>query len=358
MKATWHRLIFAAVLMAGAMSPVMAQKAWISGYGDVFYVQDFNQPPSQKRLPFVYAYPDNNRLDFNHLLVQGHYTSDTWFGNLGLQAGRYVDENYAAEPDWLKHVYQANIGVNLNSKWNLEMGVFASHIGFESAIGKDNWNLSRSLIADNSPYFETGIKTTIRPNDKWMLSAMVLNGWQNISDTNTNKAVGTQVQYQVSPGILLNSSTFLGNEQPKDSSELMRYFHNFYASIKLSDQWSIATMFDIGAQEKTSGGSMSSWNGGALLSKYQLSSKWAIGSRAEYFSDPDGVIVASSQGAGFNVWGFSVNLDHQLRDDLVIRTEAKWLQSDVEEFTTSSGTKNNNFSLLASISWGFQTLSD
>ncbi len=33
-----------------------------------------------------------------------------------------------------------------------------SHIGFESAVGSDCWNLTRSILAENSPYFESGIK--------------------------------------------------------------------------------------------------------------------------------------------------------------------------------------------------------
>lgn len=56
-----------------------------------------------------------------------------------------------------------------------------SHIGFESAIGKDCWNLTRSILADNSPYYETGIKLGYTSkNEKLYLAGMYLNGWQRI----------------------------------------------------------------------------------------------------------------------------------------------------------------------------------
>jgi hypothetical protein len=33
-----------------------------------------------------------------------------------------------------------------------------SHIGFESVISADCWTLTRSLLAENSPYYETGMR--------------------------------------------------------------------------------------------------------------------------------------------------------------------------------------------------------
>nr|WP_290930803.1 outer membrane beta-barrel protein [Haliscomenobacter sp.] len=57
-----------------------------------------------------------------------------------------------------------------------------SHIGFESAIGKDCWNLSRSILAENSPYYETGVRLSLNSaNGKWYAAAMLLNGWQRMA---------------------------------------------------------------------------------------------------------------------------------------------------------------------------------
>ena len=94
------------------------------------------------------------------------------------------------------------------------MGIFSSHLGFESALSKDNWTLTRSLNAENSPYYETGARLTYEVGPKLTLTGLVLNGWQNIRETNQAKALGTQLQWKPTAKVLINSSTFYGNEQP------------------------------------------------------------------------------------------------------------------------------------------------
>ena len=80
--------------------------------------------------------------------------------NLALMAGTYAQDNLSAEQDALKLINEANVGFKISKTKNIwiDAGIMPSHIGWESAIGKDNMNLTRSLAAENSPYFETGAK--------------------------------------------------------------------------------------------------------------------------------------------------------------------------------------------------------
>lgn len=80
----------------------------------------------------------------------------------------------------LQHIYESNIGISLNKKNNLwlDAGIFGSHIGFESAISKDCWTLTRSLFAENSPYYLSGTKLTYNPNEHWEFAVIICNGWQ------------------------------------------------------------------------------------------------------------------------------------------------------------------------------------
>ena len=50
----------------------------------------------------------------------------------------------------------------------------------QSAISIDNCTLTRSLLAENLPYFLTGAKLTINPTDKWEIAGLKVNGWQPI----------------------------------------------------------------------------------------------------------------------------------------------------------------------------------
>ncbi len=138
----------------------------ISGFADVFYVYDFNQPQGTERQAFLFNHNRHNEFNLNLGLVKLDVDHSKYRANFALQTGTYANDNYAAEPGLLKNIFEANIGISLNNKNNLwlDAGVLPSHIGFESAISMDNMTLSRSLSAENSPYFLTGAKLTFNPN--------------------------------------------------------------------------------------------------------------------------------------------------------------------------------------------------
>jgi hypothetical protein len=154
--------------------------------------------------------------------------------------GTYANANLSAEPGVLKNILEANAGVKISKNKNLwiDAGIFGSHIGFESAIGKDCWNLTRSILADNTPYYEAGAKISYTTdNGKWFLSGMVLNGWQRIQrvDGNSLPSFGTQITFKPTSTVTLNSSSFIGTDKP-DSARQMRYFHNFYGIFQVSSK--------------------------------------------------------------------------------------------------------------------------
>ena len=126
--------------------------------------------------------------------------------NLSLMTGTYANANLAAEPGVLKNIFEANVGIKLSKKANLwlDAGVFSSHIGFESAIGQQCWTLTRSIVAENSPYYESGAKIGYTTNDgKLFVSGLLLNGWQHIErpDSNTSLSGGLQITWQPSAAV-------------------------------------------------------------------------------------------------------------------------------------------------------------
>jgi hypothetical protein len=314
----------------------------ISGYAEVYYQYDFNNPVNNKKPSFVYSYNRNNEVALNLGFIKASYNTDNIRGNLALAAGTYMNANYAAEEGVFKNVYEANVGVKLSSKnslW-LDAGIFSSHIGFESAIGKDCWNLTRSMVADNSPYFETGAKLSYTSkNEKWFLSALLLNGWQRIqrTDGNSTPAFGTQITYKPNENITLNYSNFIGNDKP-DSGRLMRNYHNVYGIFQLNKKWAATLGFDIGAEQKTKGSSSTnSWYAPVAMLRYTPGAKTAIAVRVEYYSDKNGVIIATGTPNGFQTWGFSANFDYVLAANVSFRIEAKNLSSKDAIFEKRNG---------------------
>jgi len=324
-----------------------------SGYVEAYYQYDFNKPTDNNRPGFIYSHSRHNEFNLNLGFLKGSYNAERVRANLAIAAGTYMNANYAAETGVLKNVYEANAGLKISKKKNLwiDAGIFSSHIGFESAVSRDCWMLTRSILADNSPYFESGAKLTYTSdNNKWVVSGLVLNGWQRIKrvDANSLMSYGTQLQYKPNSNILLNYSTFIGTDKP-DSVRLWRYFHNLYGVINVTSKFGITAGFDIGSEQKTKGsGDFNTWYSPVLILKYAVTPKWTVAARGEYYDDKYGVIIASGTPNGFKTAGYSLNVDYAPIPNAVIRLEVRSLNSKDDVFTKGSGAVTNNNTFITS----------
>ncbi|MBC7556965.1 MAG: porin [Chryseobacterium sp.] len=357
--------IIVIALLAFGCTTINAQKVEkekslfrFSGYVETYYSYDFGKPDNHVRPGFIYSHNKHNEVNLNLGLLKVNYDKDNIRGNFALMAGTYAQYNLAAEPDLLRNVYEANAGVKISAAHNLwvDAGVMPSHIGFESSIGKDCMALTRSILADNSPYFETGVKIGYTSkNEKWYLSAMYLNGWQRIQkiDGNQTPAFGTQVTFKPSALVTLNWSTYVGNEQP-DADKKWRYFNNFYALLKVSDKVNIHTGFDIGAQQtKLKSEQYDVWFSPVLIAQYKPTAKIQLAARGEYYADEKGVIIATGTPNGFKTYGFSANFDYLPADNIIFRLEARTLNSEDDIFLKDNMPNNQNVFLTTSLAFSF-----
>ncbi len=329
-----------------------------SGYIETYYSYDFGNPDNHLRPGFIYSHNKHNELNLNLGFAKVNYAKDNVRGNLALMAGTYAEYNLAAEQDLLRNVFEANVGVKISSKHNLwiDAGIMPSHIGFESAIGKDCMNLTRSILADNSPYYEAGVKIGYTSSsEKWYLAAMYLNGWQRIQkiDGNQTPAFGTQITYKPSGKVTLNWSTYAGNEQP-DNDRKWRYFNNFYGQFKVSDKTNLVAGFDIGAQQTANGSSdYDVWYSPVVILQYKPTAKIQLAARGEYYQDKQGVIIATGTENGFKTYGFSANFDYLVSDNVMFRVEARNLSSKDDIFLKDGNPTDSNTFLTTSLAISF-----
>lgn len=330
----------------------------VSGYLETYYGYDFNKPADNKRPGFVYSHNRHNEVNLNLGFIKGAYDNGTVRANLAVMTGTYSNANLAAEPGVLKNIFEANAGFRLSKKSNLwiDAGIFASHIGFESAVSKDCWGLTRSILADNSPYYESGAKLTyISDNSKWLLSGLFLNGWQHIQrpDGNNTPAFGTQITFTPNSKITLNYSTFIGNEKPAIAKQ-MRYFHNIYGIFHITNKFHVTTGFDYGMEQKSKGSSdYNKWYSPVLIAKVSFNDKWSATGRWEYYSDGNGVMIATGTPNGFKTSGYSLNLDYGPVSNAVIRLEGKVYDSKDKIFVRNLNPVNHSATLTTSIAVSF-----
>ena len=350
MKYICSGLLCLLYIQANAQTPD-SSKITVSAYAETYYSYDFNQPADHNRPAFLYNHNRHNEFNINLAYVKAAYSAEKIRANLSLMAGTYANANLAAEPGVLKNIFEANAGIRLSPKVWLDAGILPSHIGFESAVSKDCWTLTRGLLAENSPYYESGARLTYTPSQKWTLSTLVLNGWQRISrvDGNNTPAFGTQVQYKPNANTTLNYSTFIGSDKP-DNVRLMRVFHNLYGIFQVSDHVGLTAGFDIGTEQKTKGKpDVNVWYTPVLIGKFTLNDQWALAARVEHYNDKNGVIIGSE----FQTTGYSINLDYAPRSNALLRLEGRLLQDKNDIFVTENGPVNTNFCVTASMAVAF-----
>jgi hypothetical protein len=325
------------------------KKLTFSGYGEIYYSYDFAKPNNNEKANFLYNHKKHNEVNANLLLVKANYTEEKYRANLALMAGNYAQYNLSSEPTWAQFINEANIGIKISKQKNIwvDAGIMPSHIGFESAISNDCWTLTRSILAENSPYYEAGVKISYTStNEKFFGSAMYLNGWQKISKPNFIQApsFGLQLTYKPNSKSTLNYSNFIGADKP-DSLNALRLFHNFYLQHETDKNFGVIIGFDIGT-EKNKTKKYDAWFSPVLIVRQQITKKAKLALRAEYYSDKNQIIISNPNINGFKVFGLSSNIDYAIAKNILLRLEGK-MYSGKEKIVYYNN--NKNYSLTTNL---------
>lgn len=333
-------------------------KIKVSGYLETYYGYDFNKPGDNNRPGFIYSHHRHNEVNLNLGFIKGSYNNGAVRANVALMAGTYTNANLAAEPGVLKNIYEANSGLKLSKTINLwlDAGIFSSHVGFESAVSKDCWVLTRNISSENTPYYESGAKLSYASSDGKISAVLLyLNGWQRINrlNGNTKPAVGVQLTWKPTDKITVNYSNYLGAEGA-DSVGVKRFYHNVYGIFQLTDGFGLTVGVDYGAQQKARGSSgQNEVFSPVAIAQYKIAGQWKVAGRVEYYQDKNGVFIATSTQNGFMVTGYSANLDYAPIGNAMVRLEGKLYDSKDKIFTRNGKLVNKNAAVTASIAVSF-----
>jgi hypothetical protein len=281
-----------------------------SGYADTYFAFVTGDPDARDL--FFLTQPGRDReFNVNLAYLDVKLSGERLRGRVAFQAGTAVQINYAGEPAigfasgplLARHIQEAVAGYRVADNLWIDAGIYFSHIGGEGWISRDNWTYTRSLIAEWSPYYETGVKATWTPSSKFTGLVTVVNGWQNISENNDDKAVGIRLDYSPTSSITLSYANFLGNELPETFSGETRFFNDVSLKVLFGERAGIVGTFDWGVQDDDD------WYGYALIGRIKVADHLAIAARVERFSDPDQVLIVTGLNDGFVANGFSLGLD-------------------------------------------------
>jgi hypothetical protein len=317
-----------------AFSQIQKDSIHFSGYTEIYFSQDQHNWQDHQRPDFLYSHTSTNHIALNTAVLDFKYSSARVKTQLSLVEGTYANKVTSAEPIGFGALYVGNVSYKLSQRENLWMqaGVFPSHIGLESAIGFSNLSLSRSLAAENSPYYESGLSLQYSSkNNKFFGSLLALNGWQTMTlvPQQSRMSFGSQIQFKPNANITLNHSTYYGEVSVFNDSQ-MRFFQNFYGNIQLKKSWTVQFQTDYGIQETESNGFNKSWVTGFLGLAYKVSEKLSLVGRGELFQDRSNLVIA---GVNNDLWGYSFNINYLFDEHLLLRAEWRNITSNSYSFS-------------------------
>jgi len=294
-------------------SPDTALTVSFGGFVDSYYAYDFGRPVNFDR-PFTTQAARHNEFNVNLAYIEAKVSGPRVRGRLALQAGTSVQSNYAGEPtigavsgpDLSRFIQEAVAGYQITPSLWVDGGIFFSHIGEEGFISRDNLTYTRSLSADFTPYYESGVKLTWQPTPRLTALLTVVNGWQNISENNQDKAVGARLDYARSSSTTFSYYDFVGNEA---ASNRLRVFNGVGFKSGLTPALTLQGNFDYGTQQKAQNAGSSTWWSTGLIAKLQVAPVVAVSGRLERYQDPDQVIVVTGSPGGFKATTASLGVD-------------------------------------------------
>ncbi len=282
--------------------PDTTPKVTFGGFVDGYYAYDVTRPPTRDRsfaggALFTTQPSRSNEFNINLAYVEAKLDAARYRGRLALQFGTSVQSNYIGEPrtgqisgpSVQQYIQEANAGVKLGKNFWVDGGIFFSNMGEEGWISRDSPTYTRSLVADYSPYYSSGVKFTYTPNAKLTARLDVVNGWQNISENNSGKAAGVRLDYAADANSTYSYWNFFSDE----AGNLLRTFNGVGAKVTRGTL-TLMGEADVGTQRRANGASSSSsWYGLLGVARVQVTPMVAVVGRLERYNDPDQVILST-----------------------------------------------------------------
>jgi len=295
--------LLAVFLVVFVLSTGTGYSQTFTGLLDGYWSYNFNKPNLGGSRTNDFRAFDTRDQSFS--LNYGEIAVDYKPNNVGIRAdigfGDAADIVHAAEPGgqnlW-RHIQQAYI-TGTQGKFTLDFGKFVTPIGAEVIETKDNWNYSRGLLFTWAiPFYHFGARATYVANDKATLAGYVVNGWNNVRDTNTAKSVGVVGTFKPHSKLTVVGNGLWGKENP--ATDDARSLYDVIVTFNLNDDISFMANGDYGKDKGNNilpgvSGPTAFWQGVAGYVKVKVHDKVTLSSRYEWFDDHDGFMTGADQ---------------------------------------------------------------
>lgn len=254
-----------------------------------------------------------------------------WGLEIGAQAGYDTDGQIPDSkrlPGYsiLRYLSRANVSylAPIGNGLTLTAGLMNSFIGFESMYAKDNFNYTRSWIADYSPFYLIGFGGQYAVNQNVTASLYLVSDYDYLAYRSNQPKYASQVAWAITPAWKLTQNLFAGSEQANADTSNWRYFSDSILQWT-GEEITLALAYDIGTERLNQSGQyrQTLWMGSALFSRWHLDGPWSMALRPEIYWDGDGRMTGNRQ----LVKAVTATLDYKIPLDsafVILRSEYRY----------------------------------
>ena len=214
----------------------------------------------------------------------------------------------------------------------LDFGKFVTPCGLEIIEGYDGYNdnASRSFLFGYAiPFTHTGVRASYTFSERFTMTLMVVNGWDNAIDNNTSKTLGGQLALTPAAGWNLCANIVIGPEQ-SDNDSNNRILADLVLSHRFAEGWSAGLNFDYGTEKNpTPMCDEARWGGFAAYLRFDMAPQFSLSARAEQFGDHQGIRTGVAQ----TLKEATLTPEYRVSKNFVLRMELRmdWSDNDVFE---------------------------
>lgn len=305
-----------------------------SGYVDTYYFANLNGSQSNLGASGFERIFDQKANNFQVGMAQMKmtYESGSVTGVIDLTFGNHGDlGNYGNTQSPLGlgigttglAIKQAYMSWAASDVVSFTAGQFGTNIGYEVIDAPVNFNYSLSNLFGNGPFYHTGVKMDIAASDKVGLMVGINNGLDSKDDNNKFKGIMAQVYLAPTDGwdVYLN---YFGTNEGNDSEDAKYSWLDITTSYQVTDKFLVGVNAVPYGALKTSFGTQK-WSGAALYLNGNLSEKFGLGARAEYFDNSEGgIYLVDNNSEGVKVTSLTLTGNVNITDNLMFKPEIRY----------------------------------
>lgn len=340
----------------------------LSGFVDVYYGQNFNNPATQANgLRFFDAATNQFGLNLVELVVDKtpEVTNSRTGYHVALGFGQAMntvngsDHGGLAFDQYLKEAYFSYLAP-LGKGLQVDIGKFVTPNGAEVIETKDDWNYSRGILFSYAiPYYHFGMRAKYVFNDKYSLTGFLVNGWNNVVDNNTGKTYGLSFGWNPNKKFGIAQTYMVGPEENALNKNL-RQLSDTVITYSPTGRLSFIVNGDYGRGDRFITDPVLNtfshpvfWTGVAGYARYAFNSHSAVATRYEYYDDHDGYTTGTFLPTHFNE--FTTTFERLMAHHIISRFEFRRDMSNQPVFLKGSDPVLGQNTLTAGLVFTFDS---